>query len=876
MADKPQRIPGFSNRLFKWFCKESIYGELQGDLEEEFYQNVEQYGPVKARNIYRNEVFKMIRPSVVRRFKNQTTRQNSIPMYINFFKVAFRSLSKNRLFTFINITGLAIGMSVALLIVNLVYDVVQFDQFHEHKDRLYRITSTPMQADYRSNEGATTPMPLAEKMMDEVPGIETVSRIRRWFTGRLKLADNSLFAEGIYADANFFDLFTFELEQGNPSSALTNPFSIILTRSLAEKLSPDVDLMGKLISIPDRGEFMVTGIMADPPSHSHFKFEMIGSFSSAEALEQQERIAMVSDDWNDFSHGYVYYLVEEGQNLDYLQSWLDIQGTRLYEAQEHFYAKFATQKVSQIVPGKNLNNQLGTEMPALPIIVLGSVALLILLSACFNYTNLSIARALRRSKEIGIRKVVGSSKGQIFSQFTIETIILTLVSVGFSILIFLVIKPLFISSIPRIDEVMQPENPPMLIATFLVFAMFIGFFAGIFPALFFSKIKPLLALRSQSSVKLFSQVNLRKVLIVVQFSISIFFLITMNVVLKQYRFTMAFDMGFREENLVNLELQNNDQDRLMTELEKIPEVNGLSASSMILGTGYNNRLMVKNPVTNDSIGTNFISASPMFIKLHEIPVVAGDIYVKRESNEKLSSVMVNEAFVKFHGYESSEAILGEQFFVSGSLATITGVIKDINYQYIEEAIHPLVLLESPENYRFINLSIQGADLITTVNKIEEAWAAVDKENDLALSFLDEQLNETSNFLIIFTRVFGFLGFIAASIACLGLLGMAVFNAETRIKEIGIRKAVGATVSHLIMILSKSFIKLIVLAGILGGALAYLLLQKLVLPEIHHHVNVGLIEVLSALFILFSLALLAVGSQTWKAASQNPVDALRYE
>ena len=876
MEDKRAHIPRLYHQLFKWFCKDSIYAELQGDLVEEFHMNVKEFGPVKARILYRKEVLRMIRPSVLKKFKSQTTSQNSISMYSNFIKVAFRSLSKNRLFTFINITGLAIGMSVALLIVNLVFDVAKFDQFHEHKDRLYRVISTPMQTGYHRKEGATTPMPLAEKMKAEVPGIETVSRIRRRFTGRLKIDDKNIFAEGIYADANFFDVFTFEMERGNPETALDEPFSIVLTKTLAEKLRPGVDLMGKVINIPERGEFLVTGIMADPPGHSHFKFDMISTMGTAQILEQQGKIAEATDDWRDFNHGYVYFLMEKGQSLDYLQSWLTTQGTSLYEAEEHFYARFALQKVTQIIPGKNLNDQLGAEMPALPIIILGAIAMLILMSACFNYTNLSIARALRRSKEIGVRKIVGSSKGQIFSQFTIETIIVSLVSVLFSMLLFMVIKPLFISSIPRIDEVMQPETPPVLIGVFILFALFIGFFAGIFPALFFSRIQPLLALRSPSSVKLFSKVNLRKVLIIVQFSISIFFLITMNVVLKQHRYTMAYDMGFREENLVNLELQNNDALRLLTELEKVPEINGLSASSMILGSAYNNRIMVKNPATNDSTGINFISANPSFFELHEVPVVAGATYPKRAPGEQLNKIMVNEAFVRFYGFDSPQAILGEQYIVSGKPVTITGVIKDINYQFIEEAIHPLVLLESPKNYRFVNASIQGGDIVTTLDKIETAWAEVDAENDMVLTFMDEQLAETSGFLIIFTRVFGFLGLIAASIACLGLLGMAVFNAETRTKEIGIRKAVGASVSNLIMILSKSFVKWISIAGVLGGTLAYLVLQSLVLPEIHYHVNVGLLEVLSALLILLSLAILAVGSQTWKAARANPVDALRYE
>ena len=231
---------------------------------------------------------------------------------------------------------------------------------------------------------------------------------------------------------------------------------------MSEKLQPDEDLMGKLVTIPDRGEFLVTGIVKDPPKHSHFHFDMIGSFSTAQALEQQGKITLVSDDWRDFNRGYVYFLMEEGHNLNSLQNWLNTQGVGLYNDDENFYAQFTTQKVSGIIPGKDLNNQLGAEMMPTPIIVLGGVAMLIVLSACFNYTNLSIARALRRSKEIGIRKIVGSTRNQIFNQFTIETIIVTMIAVFFSVLIFLVIKPMFITSIPRIDEIMQLETPPVL------------------------------------------------------------------------------------------------------------------------------------------------------------------------------------------------------------------------------------------------------------------------------------------------------------------------------------------------------------------------------------------------------------------------------
>ena len=870
------RPPRFHSRLFKWICKEDLYSELQGDLLEEFSLNLQALGSRKAKQIYRFEVLKMIRPSIIKRLKKKETQYNNTAMFKNYTKVAFRSLSKNKLFTFINVTGLAIGMSVGLLIVNLIFDAVQFDQFHENKDRLYRVLSTPIRPALSTNETATTPALLAQKMKAELPGLDQVLRIRRGFSGRIKLDKGSLFTQGIYADDNFFEVFSFDLKQGNPQTALTNPFSLILTETLAKTLKPEEDLMGQVLTIPDRGEFLVTGIVADPPAHSHFQFQMITGFSTVKPLEQQQLIWNGSENWEDFNTSYVYFLLAERQNIKNIQSWLDNAAVEIFSQFENTSNTFSTQKVTSIVPGKDLNNQIGAELVPLPIIILGAVAMAIVLSACFNYTNLSIARALRRSKEIGVRKIVGSTRKQIFYQFTIETVIVTLIAVFFAYFIFLVIKPLFLASIPRIDQIMQPENPSILMLFFVLFAVFIGLVAGLFPALFFSKIKPLTALRSNSSIKLFSHVNVRKALIVVQFTLSMFFLITMNVISKQYKFSMAHDMGFKENNILNLSLNGNDPEKLWNELEKIPEIQSISASSTIVGTPASQRTIVKNVVTNDSVFNDFLAVSPEYFALHDINVISGDIYEPRQTNEALNQVMVNEKFVAFQGYDSPDAILGEQFIVSGHRVTVAGVVEDFNYLYIEEPIRSLVMFESLEKYDFLNLNLETALFQATIDKIEKAWRVVDEETELEVKFLDQELEETNAFLIIFVRVFGFLGLIAASIACLGLLGMAVFTAETRIKEIGIRKTVGASIGNLIMILSKSYIKIVAISGIIGGFIAYLVLQKLILAQIHYHVSVGIFEILSATLILLSLAILAVGSQIWKAAKRNPVESLRYE
>ncbi|GAB5523325.1 MAG: ABC transporter permease [Roseivirga sp.] len=876
MPESQHTPPALYARLFRKICKDELFEELHGDLLEEFHLNSEELGAKKARTLYKKEVIKLLRPSVIKRSQKLKYQLNNTYMFKNYTKVAFRSLTKNKLFTFINITGLAIGMSVGLLIVNLVFDALKFDQFHSNKDRIYRVLTTPKRVGFRWDETATTPSLLGLKMKDELPGVEEVVRIRRRFSGRIRKDEGSLFTEGIYADDNFFKVFSFDLQQGNPAQALANPFSIVLTQTLAETLMPGENAMGKLLTIPDRGEFLVTGIVADPPVHSHVKFDVIVSFSSVGPMEQQGAIYNASTDWEDFGTSYVYFMLEEGQELTKVQAWLDQAGEEIYEPYENLTTTFATQSITSIVPGKDLNNQIGAELIPLPIIILGAVAMMIILSACFNYTNLSIARAMRRAKEIGVRKMVGSSRKQIFNQFTVETVMVTLIAVFFSAMLFTVIKPLFITSIPRIDLIMQFETPPVLYAWFLLFAVLTGLIAGLFPALFFSRIKPLEALRSGASMKLFSRVNVRKALIVVQFSISILFLITMNVVSKQYRYSMAYDMGFAKENILNISLNGNDVQRLTSELEKIPEISKISASSIVMGTGANNRTILKNPVTNDSLYNYYISATPAFFELHGLELVAGDIYETRKPDESLNKMVVNEEFARFQGYASPQEILGQTFYVNTNLVTIVGVVKDFNFQYLEERIRPLMVFESEGSLNYLNLSVQGQDYVNTLGKIEQAWEKVDEDAALEAKFLDAELEEVNGFLLIFVRVFGFLGVIAASIACLGLLGMAVFNAESRTKEIGVRKAVGASIGNLIMILSKSFMKLIALSGIFGGLIAYFLLEKVVLAQTYYSVNVGILEVLSAAMVLFGLAILAVGSQTWRAARANPVDSLRYE
>jgi putative ABC transport system permease protein len=870
--------PIFFTKLFQRFCKAEIFDELQGDLEEDYYLNTGEFGQSKAKRIYRNEVLRMVRPSILKSFKHKT-QFNNTAMFRNYTKVAFRNLSKNKLFSFINITGLAIGMSVALLIINLVYDVNKFDEFHQDSDKIFRVISNPKFTGLTQNdtEAATAPLPLGELMKAELPIVDEVVRIRNAYEPLMKMGDNFIRIKGLYADPSFFNIFTFPFLQGNANSALKDPFTMVITKQLADRIFPNIDPINKVISLTDKGEFKVTGVLEDIPQHSHMQFEFITSISTAKALEESEKISETTTHWDNFNSGYVYFKTKDITNLETIQYWLDQTNENEVARFENLTNNYEIQSLTSIVPGKNLNNQIGAEFLVMPIVILAAIAFAIVLSASFNYTNLSIARALRRSREVGVRKVVGSSRRQIFNQFIVETFLITTMAVIASYFIFLLIKPAFVSLIPRMDHIISPSTPPILLLYFFGFALFIAFVSGVLPALFFSRISPLNALRNTSNIKIFSHINIRKSLIVIQFAFSLIFITSLSVITKQYNFFLNHDMGFDQENkmYVNLGI-GNDKQLLINEFSKFPEVLDISVSSVMPGTGANQRTIIKNLATNDSSYIHFMSVDHNYMPMHNIDIIAGSNFAERTADAIEDGILVNETFTKRYGFETPEDALGTVYKTGTMVTKIIGVTSDFNYTNLEEPIESFVIRQQPYYYNYLVLNIKSNDIRGTLDKLEQKWYALDKVNDFNARFLDDTIESGYSFFSDIYKLFSFVGFITISIACLGLLGMAVFNAETRIKEIGVRKALGARAKQVFYILSKGFIKQLILASLIGAPLTYLLFDQIILAQFFYRVKVSPIELFTGIFILFAIAAVTIGAQTWRAARANPVDSLRHE
>ena len=867
------RPPRHFRRFFEWFCHPDFAEELTGDLEEVFVSNVEKGGLKKAKNMYRREVLKMFRPSVIKNIR--ISAPMSTDMFQNYIKIAWRNLKGHPLFSFINIAGLAIGMTVGLLIISMLNDLSQYDEFHVNKTRIHRVISTVQaSAGQRTYEVATSSMPMAEKIKTEIPGVEEVIRIRRFFAEEVTANEKTLSLKGHMVDANFLSVFSFPLLEGNPESALEAPFSIVLTQDAVDKFFNGKNPIGETIQIGELGDYKVTGVLANVPTFSHLQFDMLGSFSTVAALEKEAKVYETINNWSDFYSNLTYVLLHENQSAEAIEATINEIGKTAYERLPDATPKFELQALNDIMPGRDLSNQPGPKMSFLPLIILSIIAFVVLLSACFNYTNLSIARALRRAREIGIRKVVGARRRQIATQLLMEAIMISLFSLALALGLFQVIKPGFFSLLPRSDQFVLNMTPSLL-GYFVGFALLAGLLAGAVPAVFLARIKPALVLKNMVTAKLFNKLTVRKILIVFQFTISVAFIVATSIIYKQHQFALQRDMGFSKENILNVDLQTLDVQVFKNEFSKIPEIKNISLASQVVGGNTKLKNWIQKELGTDSLEIFSISVDEHYLNNHQIPLVAGLGFSQNSPTEVQKTLIVNEQSLIPLGFEKPADAIDQWIYLQGEAHQIIGVVKDFHYAHLEEPIRAFCFRYKPEWCHIANLKVASNDLPATMKKLEKSWTQVSKQ-PFSAHFLDAYIEETYQFLLNVMTLFGFFAALAISIACLGLLGMAVYTTETRLKEISLRKIFGASVGQLVFSLSRGFTVLLLIASLIATPLAYLLFDQVILNNFAYRVNIGPVELVSGFVLIFVLGLLTIGSQTWKAARTNPAEHLRGE
>ena len=870
--------PRWAVRLLRWYCRPTLVEDLEGDLNEYFARNVKTKGLGSARWIYVLDVLKFFRPYTLRKpdLLNLLTQWIMIGSFI---KISGRIILRNRLFSFINIIGLATSMAVGLLLIGVLSDMNKYDKFNENHDRIYRVISKYKYLDRGESIFASTSLRAGQIIQESVPGIAEVAILNRGFAGDMKYAERTIPLSGHWASESFFKVFTFPMISGDPSTALKDPYSVVLTEKSAKKLFGDADALGKtIIRTGDKREqeFVVTGVMQDVPAFSHLRFDMLNSLSTRAILVKDHPDEMA---WDNIWNGYVYVLLRPETDLQHLQTNFNTISAKEDQTITNTSIKLALQPMSEIALGKDLSNSIGPVMVSSNVWMISVLCIIVILSACFNYTNLSIARSLRRSREVGIRKVVGAVRTQVVSQFVVEAVIIALLALVFAFGLFVLIKPYFLSLNRQYGEMLALDISPEVIVYFVFFAAAVGMAAGFFPALFFARVNAIHVLKNISTVPVLRKVTLRKALIVVQFTVSLMFIAATIIGYKHYKHLLAFDLGFNTENVLNISLFRNNPELLMKELSEMPEVKGLSTSTIItsLGNYYGNNVKYTDP--QDSSSVYFASVDEHYIPLHGHKLLAGRNFNPKAKDAEESEVIVNEKLLKrfnIADHDPSKAV-GEFITVNRKKVQIVGVVKDFHYgKSIDKEIKEFMFRYSIDEPAYVNAKVISTDWPATIARIETAWKKIDHVHPLEATFYDEQIARAYSGFSSRIKVIGFLSFLAICIAAVGLLGMVVFTTETRLKEISIRKVMGAGEGGLVYLLSKGFLLLLAIAALIALPATHFFFAKYVLDEYAAPALMAWNELITGVMVVMAVAFLMIGTHTLKVARSNPAEVLKNE
>ena len=885
MSRQPTTInpPRWAQRFVEWYCKPRLAEDLIGDLNEYFARNVESLGPRRAKLIYIIDAFKFFRRYTVRAptFVNLLINWIMIGSYI---KTSVRNVSRNKLFSSINIAGLAISMSVGLLLIAFMHDLLSYDKFNKKGDRIYRITSYAKFREGDTGKFATTSVKIDRLIQEKVPGVEEAAVIRNEFSGDANVNGNVVPFTGMYAEPSMLRIFTLPMLRGDAATALDEPYSIILTETSAKKLFGAEDAFGKTVHF-DSVDYQVTGVLKDVPFFSHFQFESLVSFSTIETQMANDPDFLK---WGRvFGRNYVYVLLAENASIADIQARIDAICAGENRAEDEAEVQLTLLPLYDIMRGETLTNSIGPVMPGIVLWIISGLALVVILSACFNYTNLSIARSMRRFKEVGLRKVIGAGRSQVRQQFLAEAVIISLVALLLSFGLFLVLRPQFMTIAPELLKMVKLEITLPMILMFIAFSMTVGIVAGFLPAIFFAKVSVTHALKDASSIKVFKGLSFRRALVAVQYTFTLIFITSTVIGYVQYKDILAFDLGFNTDNVLNISLQKNKPETLINKLKAMPEVSGVSQSRLLtsVGNAWGGFLKYKGLRDSAVVLTNIVDEN--YIPLLGYKLVAGQNFITRPvTKDAANEAIVNEAALRLFNIagRDAEKAIGEEILLNNKKLTIVGVMRDFHYGKLDDKIEPVVFtyltpdafLTSNKMDGLLNVRLNTSDPIETMAKIQEVWKSFDPVHPFKAEFYKDAIEDAYSDLSAMIKVIGFLSFIAISIASLGLFGMVVFTTETRLKEISIRKVLGATSGNLVVLLSGGFAVLLAISALIALPVTYLFFENVVLTRFPFHAPIGAVELFSGLLAVLAIAFIMIGSQTIRAAQSNPAEILKSE
>lgn len=876
--------PKHAQKLLEYFVDDQWWNELAGDLEEQFEDNVNQKGLRRAKLIYWLEVIRLLRPHIFKRNK----RYNKIMMTRNHLKISYRNLARNKVYAAINILGLAIGIASVMLIAIYVNYETSYDEFYEDSDRIHRIALERVYPG-RVKMFGTSSIMLAPTLRDNYPQVEAATRFHRLFFNNevpVTLPDSEksfIETRFMYADSLFFKVFTHEFIVGNEETALNNPTDVVLTESTAMKYFGTTDALDKILNI-NTGTRRVSGVIKDLPPNSHMHFDLLGSTVSLPFLNNAIEQASWFNPWV-----YTYVKLKKGISPEAFQNefdqMVDIYGDANlaqnlgsdWKEKGHGFNYFL-QPIESIHLESKLDVEVEPNSDVTYVYIISIIAFIILTISSINFINLSIARSTERAKEVGIRKVMGSQRSALISQFLTESIFVCTISALLSIVIVYFSIPAFNSLLGTYLD-FNTLIQPIAIIGLLAFIIVIGVISGFYPALVISALQPSKVLKGsyKNSNK---GIWLRNGLIIIQFIISIFMISGSIIVGQQMNYLTNKDLGFNEQDLLVVRQTGRigtNYTAFFNEASQVSSINSIGGATFIPGDFMGSGVyQASDPEVEDVRGNTF-SANEEYIETMEFDVVMGRGF-DRNFNDSLS-VIINESTVRAMGVENPiglKIVSNNNPNAPAIEFNIIGVVKDYNFYSLHSEISPIFMFYGGPNFipNVMVMRLNPGSQDNTLQQVQDKWESLTEE-PFKYSYLDTDLDRQYESDKASTSVFDIFTYIAIIMSCTGLFGLATYVVNQRSKEMSIRKVLGASLSGIITVFAKEFLLLILLAFAVGAPVAYFALDEW-LGNFAYHISIGAYAFLLAGIITLALVFITVSYQGIKIALVNPTKVLRSE
>lgn len=806
-------------------------------------------------------------------------------MYRNYLKIALRNLLKHRGYSFINITGLAVGIACCILIMLFVMDELSYDRYLPNADHIYRV-QTDVNVVGNTLNLATSSFPMAAALKADFPQIQDVTRLVKWGEPVLSLNENRFKEKSFYwADASVFKIFSWLFVEGDPETALADVHSIVLTESAARKYFGHENPMGKILRYENRLELKITGVIKDLPDNSTFKFDFLASSLMLNDIMGKETMEM----WHGFYPTETFVTIRSKAEADALSANLPkFVSKYLQDDMAKTLGRTYTMSLQPLLNihlSPQLRGEFGTIGSTIYIVTFSSIAICVLLIACINFINLSTARSARRFKEIGLRKVLGALRSQLIRQFLGETFLLSFIALFFALLLVELSLPLF-NQLANKEMTFSFFSDSSVLPVIAVITLFVGFAAGAYPACYLSQFKPVESLKNKQTTGK-GGVWLRKILVGTQFAVSIILIISTLTVYRQLDFMREQNLGLDKNQVLAISVSDEalqkKYDVLREQLLINPDIQNVAASTFMPGGKIMGTPIRKIPSNeSDKWEMRTIPADHYFVPTLGIKMLAGRNYSKDIPSDMKEGIIINEAAVQELGWKNAQEAIGQKVEWWGIeppvIATVIGVTENFNFASLHQKVGSLILVPIPywpNGYNYISVRVNPANTSAALKQVSETWEKLFPETPFTYSFLDDDFGKLYASEDKLGSIFTVFASLAIFIACLGLLGLVSFMAESRTKEIAIRKILGSSVAGIVNLMSKEFIFLVLFSNIAAWPLAYYITNAW-LDNFAFRIAVQPLVFVIAGVAAMTIALVTVSFQALRAAAADPVQALKYE